>query len=179
MGPNANQLLNNLNERVVGLKETMDRVNDLIDAQNRANVAASLSNLRGMLEENRPIIHSALGNINASSAKVGPLIDEFQKTAAQANDALAHIDAMVGEDRPDVHAAVASLRQALASAVPLTAQLDRTLDANAENLDEIIDNLRHVTQNLNSFTETIKTRPYTLIRASGLKPHEPGQAPPQ
>jgi len=179
VGPNANQLLNNLNERVVALKETMDRVNDLINAQNRANVNASLANLSGILEENRPAIHSTLGNINASSAKLGPLIDDFHQTAAQANDALAHIDAMIGEDRPDVHAAVASLRQALASAVPLTAQLDRTLDANAENLDEIIDNLRHVTQNLNSFTETIKTRPYTLIRASGLKPHEPGQAPPQ
>lgn len=179
MGPNANQLLNNLNDRVVALKETMDRVNDLINAQNRANVNASLANLRGILEENRPVIHSALGNIDASSAKLSPLIDDFRKTAAQANDALAHIDAMIGEDRPDVHAAVASLRQALNSAVPLTAQLNQTLDANAENFDEIIDNLRAVTQNLNSFTETIKTRPYTLIRASGLRPHEPGQVPPK
>ena len=48
-----------------------------------------------------------------------------------------------------------------------------------ENLDEIIDNLRHVTENLNSFTETIKTRPYTLIRASGIKPRQPGQAAPK
>jgi len=179
MGPNANQLLNNLNERVVALKETMDRVNDLMNAQNRANLNATLANLRGMLEENRPAIHSTLDNVNASSAKLSPLIDDFRKTSAQANDALAHIDAMIGEDRPDVHAAVASLRQSLASAVSLTDQLDRTVNANSENLDEILDNLRHVTQNLNSFTETIKTRPYTLIRASGLKPHEPGQAPPQ
>jgi len=179
MGPNANQLLNNLNERVVALKETMDRVNDLMNAQNRANVNASLANLRGMLEENRPAIHSTLDNINSSSAKIGPLIDDFRKTSAQANEALAHIDGMVGEDRPDVHEAVASLRKALASTVSLTDQLDRSVTANSENLDEIVDNLRHVTENLNSFTETIKTRPYTLLRASGLKPHEPGHAPPQ
>ena len=117
-----------------------------------------------------PAIHSALNNVNASSAKLGPLIDDFRKTSAQANDALAHIDATIGEDRPDLHKAIADLRQSLDSAVTLTGQLDRTLDTNSENLDEIIDNLRHVTENMNAFTETIKTRPYTLIRASGLKP---------
>lgn len=179
MGPHANQLLNNLNDRVVALKETMERVNDLINTPNRANVSASLANLRGILEENRPAIRSSLDNIKSSSAKLGPLIDDFRKTSAQANDALAHIDAMIGEDRPDVHEAVGSLRQTLASTVSLTDQLDRTLNADSEDIDEILDNLRHVTENLNSFTETIKTRPYTLIRASGLKPREPGQAPPQ
>jgi len=179
MGPRANTLLDNLNDRVVALKETMDRVNDLLNAQNRANVSASLSNLRGMLEENRPAIHSTLDNINASSAKLGPLIDDFRKTSAQANDTLAHVDAMIGEDRPDIRQAVISLRQALASAASLTDQLDRTMTANSENLDEIIENLRHVTANLNSFTETIKTRPYTLIRSSGVKPRNPGDAPPQ
>ena len=85
----------------------------------------------------------------------------------------------ITEDRPDLRKAVADLRQSLDSAVTLTSQLDRTLDTNAENLDEIIDNLRHITENMNSFTETIKTRPYTLIRASGVKPREPGEAPPK
>ncbi|HUJ32375.1 MAG TPA: MlaD family protein [Candidatus Acidoferrum sp.] len=179
LGPHATELIDNLNDRVVALKETMDRVNDLINAQNRANLSATLANVRGMLEEDRPAIHSTLENVNASSAKLGPLIDDFRKTSAQANDALAHIDAMVAEDRPDVHEAVGSLRKALASAVSLTDQLDRTMSANSENLDEIIENLRHVTANLNSFTETIKTRPYTLIRSSGVKPREPGQAMPQ
>jgi len=179
MGPRANTLLDNLNDRVVALKETMDRVNDMLSDQNRANVSASLSNIRGMLEENRPAIHSTLDNVNASSKKLEPLIDDFRKTSAQANDTLAHVDAMIGEDRPDIRQAVTSLRQALASAASLTDQLDRTMAANAENLDDIIENLRHVTANLNSFTETIKTRPYTLIRSSGAKPRTPGEAPPK
>jgi phospholipid/cholesterol/gamma-HCH transport system substrate-binding protein len=179
LGPNANELVSNLNQRVVALKETMDRVNDLLSPRNRANIAATLAGARGMVEEDRPVIHSTLENINASSAKLGPLIDDFRKASAQANEAISHIDAMVGENRPDIRQSVASLKRALASAASATDQLDRTLDANSENIDEIIDNLRHVTTNLNSFTETIKTRPYTLIRASDLKPHNPGEAPPQ
>jgi phospholipid/cholesterol/gamma-HCH transport system substrate-binding protein len=179
LGPNANDLVKNLNDRTTELKETLDRVNDLLDAQNRANISASLGNVRGMLEEDRPAIHSAVNNVNDTTAKLGPLIDNFQKASAQANDALSNLDAAIGEDRPDLRQAVASLRQALGSATSLTDQLNSSVNTNAENLDEIIDNLRSVTENLNSFTETIKTRPYTLIRPSGIKPRNPGdQLPP-
>jgi ABC-type transporter Mla subunit MlaD len=117
--------------------------------------------------------------VNDTTAKLGPLIDDFRKTSAQANDALAHADAMITENRPDLRESIAHLRAALTSASAVMDQLNQTMNANAENLDEIIINLRHVTENLNSFTETIKTRPYTLIRSSGGKPHEPGQAPPK
>jgi phospholipid/cholesterol/gamma-HCH transport system substrate-binding protein len=176
LGPNANELVRNLNDRVVELKDTLTRVNDLLNAENRANISASLGNVRGMLEENRPEIRSAVKNVNDTTAKLGPLIDDFHKAAAQANDSLANLDAAISEDRPDLRQSVASLRQALASAALVSDQLNRTLNTNAESLDEIIDNLRHVTENLNAFTETIKSRPYTLIRPSGMKPRAPGDS---
>jgi phospholipid/cholesterol/gamma-HCH transport system substrate-binding protein len=178
LGPNANDLVKNLNDRTTELRVTLARVNDLLDDQNRANISASLGNVRGMLEEDRPAIHSAVTNVNDATAKIGPLIDNFQKASAQANEALSHLDAAIGEDRPDLRQAVASLRQALGSAALLTDQLNSSLNTNTENLDEIFDNLRNVTNNLNSFTETIKTRPYTLIRPAGIKPRNPGDQPP-
>jgi phospholipid/cholesterol/gamma-HCH transport system substrate-binding protein len=177
--PNANTLITNLNERVVALKVTMDRVNDLLNDENRKNISGTMADLHGTLNENRANIRSTLSNVNASSAKLGPLIDDFHKTAAQANDTLAHVDSLIGDERPEVHKAIADLRQSLDRAVTITAQLDTTLNTNTDNLDEIIDNLRHITENMNEFTETIKTRPYTLIRASGLPARKPGQAPPK
>ena len=179
LGPHADQLIANLNGRAVDLQETLKRVNDLLNAQNRANISASLDSVRGMLEEDRPAIHAAIANVATVSAKANPLLDDFRRTSAQANDTLAHLDAAITEDRPDLRQSVANLRQVLASADVLTEQLNQTLNTNTENLDEILDNLRHVTDNLNSFTETIKTRPYTLIRASGIKPRTPGEAPPK
>jgi methyl-accepting chemotaxis protein len=56
-----------------------------------------------------------------------------------------------------------------------TARLDQTLDVNSENIDELLDNLRHVNENLKEFTATIKTRPYTLIRATNPREHKPGE----
>jgi phospholipid/cholesterol/gamma-HCH transport system substrate-binding protein len=177
--PNANSLISNLNDRVVTLKVTLDRVNDLLNDENRKNISGTVAELHGMLSENRANLKNTLSNVNAVSAKLNPLIDNFNKTAAQANNTLSHIDAVIGEDRPDLHKAIASLRQSLDQAVTITSQLNSTLNANSENLDEILDNLKHITDNMNEFTETIKTRPYTLIRASGLPPRVPGQAPPK
>jgi len=179
LAPTAQELLVNLNERVVELKETINRVNDLLNQRNRENIAESLANVRGMLQEDRPLVHSTLEHVNTASAKLGPLIDDFKKTSAQANVTLDHIDSMIKENRPDVRSAVKNLRASLAKANSILSQLDTTVANNSENLDEIIDNLRRITENMTAFTETIREKPYLLIRSSEPKNHEPGKEPPK
>lgn len=175
LAPDVQQLLHTLNDRASELKTTVERVNDLLNAQNRANLAATLANTRGLIEENRPQIKSGLKNINALTQKLDPLLDDFRKATEEANQTLDHIDAMLGENRADVRQAVIELRRTLTSMTDLTARLDQTLDVNSDNIDEILDNMRHVSENLREFTATIKTRPYTLIRASSPREHKPGE----
>src|SRR6267154_4174009 len=175
LNPQAQELLRNLNDRASEVKETIARVNDFLGPQNRANLSATLANTRGMLEENRPQIKTTLQNANAVSEKLQPLLEDFRKTSEQANQTLSHVDAMVGENRADVRQAVLELRRTLTNMTDATARLDQTLDVNSENIDELLDNMRHVTENLKEFTATIKTRPYTLIRASNPREHKPGE----
>jgi phospholipid/cholesterol/gamma-HCH transport system substrate-binding protein len=177
--PQASELITNLNSRVVELKVTLARVNDLLNDQNRANLSASLSHVRGMLEEDRPLVHSTLNHINDATANLKPVIASFQKTSDQADETLQHLDGMLTENRADIRQAIIDLRKALVNVDSMVASLNDTVISNQENLDEIIDNLRHVTENLNSFTESIKTRPYSILRAADPKPHAPGTAPPK
>ena len=174
LGPQAKDLLKNLNARVTELQETITRVNDLLNQRNRENIAASMANVRGMLEEDRPKIKSVLGHMDTASAKLSPMIDDLKKTMAKANSAIDHLDATLEENRPDLHKSITEMRDALASAQTLLDQLNRTLDANSENLDEIIENVRHISENMKEFTETIKTHPNTLIRSSGPPSRKPG-----
>jgi phospholipid/cholesterol/gamma-HCH transport system substrate-binding protein len=175
LNPQVQELLGNLNDRASEVKETIARVNDLLGPQNRANLAATLANTRGMIEENRPQIKTTLRNVNSVSEKLQPLLEDFRKTSAEANQALSHIDAMVGENRADVRQAVIELRRTLTTMTDASARIDQTLDVNSENIDELLDNVRHVTENLKEFTATIKTRPYTLIRASNPREHKTGE----
>jgi phospholipid/cholesterol/gamma-HCH transport system substrate-binding protein len=175
IAPRAQQLLSTLTDRATELKVTVERVNDTLSAQNRANLAGTLASTRGMIEENRPTVKATLDHVNALTVKLDPLLDNFKKTSEEANKALDHIDSMIGENRADVRASVVELRRTLTTANDLTSRLDQLLDVNGENIDELLDNLRQVTENLREFTATIKSRPYSLIRATNPREHKPGE----
>jgi phospholipid/cholesterol/gamma-HCH transport system substrate-binding protein len=175
LAPQAKELLGSLNDRAGELRETIVRVNDLLNERNRENLSATLANARGMLEENRPEIKSTIRNLDAVSQKIQPLLQDLHKTADEATKALDHLDDVIGENREDLRQVVVEARQALNTLNSITNQLDQTLDANTENIDELLDNFRRVSQNLKEFTETIKKRPYTLIRASNPHEHKPGE----
>jgi phospholipid/cholesterol/gamma-HCH transport system substrate-binding protein len=175
IAPQAQRLLLDLSDRVGELKETVARVNDVLSLPNRANLSATLANTRGLLEESRPQIKSTLQNVNGLSQKLEPLIEDFRKTSAKTNETLNNVDAIIGENRPDVRQAIAELRRSLATVTDVTGRLDQTLDVNAENIDELLDNLRQATENLNEFTATIKNRPSSLIRSTNPREHKPGE----
>src|SRR6267142_28770 len=175
IAPQAQQLLKTLNDRATELKVTVDRINDLMGDQNRANLAGTLAETRGMIAENRAPVKATLQHLNSASERLEPLLQDLRKTSAQANETLSHVDSLIGENRADVRQAVIELRKSLTTITDLTDRLDQTLDVNSENIDELLENLRHVSQNLKEFTNTIKTRPYTLIRSNNPREHKPGE----
>lgn len=177
LAPEAQQLIQNLNQRATELRETLARVNDVLNAHNRANLTATLDQLRGMLEENRPKLKATITYVERASAKAGPLLDDLKKTVEGADKAIAHTDSVILENRKDLRKAVVELRQTLTTASSLVEQLDRTMLYNAENIDEILENIRMTTENLKQFTDTIKTRPYSLIRTTHYSDRKPGERP--
>jgi phospholipid/cholesterol/gamma-HCH transport system substrate-binding protein len=175
IAPQAQQLLKTLNDRAGDLQVTLTRINDLLNDTNRANLSATLAETRGLISENRANVKTTVKNLSSATEKLEPLLEDLRKTSAQANETLNHVDTLIGENRADVRQAVKDLRQSLATVTDLTAHLDQMLDVNSENIDELLENLRHVSQNLKEFTNTIKTRPYTLIRANNPREHTPGE----
>jgi phospholipid/cholesterol/gamma-HCH transport system substrate-binding protein len=175
LAPEAQQLLHTFNDRATELKVTIARVNDLLNDGNRSNLSGTLAQAHQMLAENRSAIKATIGHINASSEKLGPLLEDLRKTSAEANKTLDHVDGLIGENREDVRKAVVELRKSLTNVTDLTWRIDQTLDVNSENIDEMLENFRHVSENLKQFTETIKTKPYTLLRASSPREHKTGE----
>lgn len=175
IAPQAQQLLKTLNDRATELQVSIARVNDLLSDANRANLAGTLAETRGMIAENRSSVKSTIQNLNSASQRLEPLLQDLKKTSEQANKTLDHVDSLIGENRADVRQAVKDLRASLATVNDLTGRLDQTLDVNSDNIDELLENLRHVSQNLKEFTNTIKIRPYTLIRANNPREHKPGE----
>ena len=175
LAPQAKLLIQSLNDRAADLKVTVDRVNELLSAENRANLSATLAGTRGVIEENRPQIKSTIQHLDSVSQKLEPLLEDLHKDSEEANQALTHLNAVLGENSADVRQSVIELRTSLTTLTDITGRLDQTLDVNTENIDELLDNFRRVSQNLKEFTSTIKRRPYTLIRATNPPDHKPGE----
>jgi len=175
LAPQARVLLDNLNQRIVELQTTVARVNDVLNDKNRANLSASLGTVRGVLDENRQPLHSTITHIDDASARIAPLLDDLKKTNADAQKTINTLEGTIAENRSDLRQSIVELRRVLESANNVTDQLDRTLNANGENIDDILSNFRQASQNLRQFTETLKQRPYTLLRSSLPPAHEPGK----
>jgi phospholipid/cholesterol/gamma-HCH transport system substrate-binding protein len=173
--PMLRRVLQTLDQRLNELQITVARANDLLSDRNRSNISAALGNANSMLAESRPKISVTLTNVQTASAQLKPLLDDLKKTMAQANDTLGHIDSVVLENRQDLRSSVAELRQTVLTASSVMDQLDRTLSYNADNIDQTLENVRVTTQHLKDLTETLKRRPYTLIRADRPRERKPGE----
>ncbi len=174
LAPGAQQLIGQLNERVAELKTTIARVNDLLNDQNRANVSASLVQVRGLLTDNRAKIKSTIDNLNTASAKLPSLLDNVKATSDNANKTIGHVDALIGENGPEIHKTILQLQTTLTKANQLVDSLNRTLDVNSDNIDETLDNIRQITDNLNQLTDELKTRPSAIINSSTPRDRKPG-----
>jgi phospholipid/cholesterol/gamma-HCH transport system substrate-binding protein len=173
--PEAQVALQKLNQRLDELRVTVARANDLLSDRNRANISSALGTVNSMLADTRPKLALTLANVQSASARLTPVLDDLKKTMAQANDALAHIDAVVIENRKDLRQSVTELQQTLMTASAVMDRLDRTLEYNADSIDQTIENVRVTTRNLKELTTTLKHRPYTLIRADNPKERVPGE----
>ena len=192
MLPDVQRALQKLNQNLDGLQVTLSRANDLLNDRNRANIAGtlnglermvaevrpkaneSLDNLNGMLTETRPKVAASLSNVQELTTRLGPLLDSLSATTARANDTLGHLDSTLMENRTDIRATVTGLRDTLAKSTRLLNQLNQTLDQNAGNIDDVLDNIRMTTENLKTLTETLMHSPASLIRGIRVPDRKPG-----
>ena len=175
LAPVANQVLVNLNERLIELKVTTARVNDLLSDKNRADVGASLGSLNTMLAESRPKVSASLTNVQNVSAQILPILDKLKTTMDQANTVLSHVDSLVVENHEDVRTIVIELRKTLLTASSLMEQIKNTTDNNEDNIDQTILNIRATTENMRQLTDSLKSNPAVIIRGNNVKDRKPGE----
>jgi phospholipid/cholesterol/gamma-HCH transport system substrate-binding protein len=172
--PELKQAIQKLNQNLSGLETTVARANDLLNDRNRSHIANSLEHVDGMLADAQPKVARSLTNVDQASVKIAPLLDDFKRTANDADAALKNLDGTLGDNRADVRASVAELRSSLLKATALLDHLNNTVDQNGDNIDEVLENLRLSTENLRDLTDILKANPASLIRGVKTQDRRPG-----
>ncbi len=174
---NANKLVNDLDDKFLVLannsNQLINNLNQAVGPENREHFGSILSNADGMLAESRPHLKKTLANLETASGKFGPTVENADATISRVNTLAGNLNGLVVENRAEIHDALLRLRESLIDARQLMGDLDDVLSGNRANLDETLENIRISSENLKQFTDTIKRRPFSLIRIKTEKDRVP------
>jgi len=174
---NAKKLLTDVDDKVLVVSDNADKLisnlNGVVNDVNQKNFSSALSQIDAMLSEDRPAMKSTLSNLDKASARLGPTIDRTQTTIDGANKMVGNMNAVLEENRAEIHDALLRLRETLVEAQRLMGDIDDTMVTDRPDLDETLANIRSASENLRQFTNTVKQRPYSLIRIKAEKDRVP------
>jgi phospholipid/cholesterol/gamma-HCH transport system substrate-binding protein len=113
-------------------------------------------------------IQAVLDHVNNLLATEGPKIDRISDqliTLSQhADDTIQNVNGTVTEIRDPMRKDLAELQDALLQAKKLLADMQVMVRANDTKIDDTVENLRVATENLDELTDSVKQRPWSLIR---------------
>jgi ABC-type transporter Mla subunit MlaD len=161
---NANGLITQAQGELGGIstdtRTLLANLNSITGRPNQKQIEALLRQTNGLLADERPKIDHIADQFLALSqhadavmGKAGPLVDH-------ADGAIQNANGTVEPLRKDL----AELQSTLSEARSLLANMQVMMRANDYKIDDTVENLRIATDNLDQLTDSLKQRPWSLIR---------------
>lgn len=113
-------------------------------------------------------VQAVLDHVNTLLATEGPKIDRISDQlialSRHADDTVQNVNGTVTDIREPVRKDLAELQDTLLQAKKLLADMQVMVRANDYKIDDTVENLRIATENLDQLTDSVKQRPWSLIR---------------
>jgi ABC-type transporter Mla subunit MlaD len=143
------------------------------------NVNHLLANLDTMTgPRNQKKVQTILDNIDRVVADARPkierLTDQLTRVTDHADETIQNVNGTVTVLREPMRKDLAELQTTLEEARGLLQSMQVVVRANDYKIDDTVENLREATDNLNQFTNSLKQRPWSLVR---VKQPEDRQVP--
>ncbi|MCU1301288.1 MAG: hypothetical protein JWQ87_1572 [Candidatus Sulfotelmatobacter sp.] len=151
---NANGLITQARGELEGIsgdaRSLLANLNTVTGKPNQQRIRAVLDNVNEMLATERP--------------KIDHLTDQLNVLSQHADETIQNVNGTVSDVREPVRKDLAELQNTLLEARQLLADMHVLVRANDYKIDDTIENLRTATENLDQLTDSVKQRPWSLIR---------------
>jgi phospholipid/cholesterol/gamma-HCH transport system substrate-binding protein len=151
---NANSLITQARGELEGIsgdaRDLLANLKAVTGKPNQRRIQDVLDNVNGMVATERP--------------KIDRLADQLNALSQHADDTIQNVNGTVSDVREPVRKDLAELQNTLLEAKQLLANMQVLVRANDYKIDDTIENLRTATENLDQLTESVKQRPWSLIR---------------
>lgn len=132
-----------LNTLTGDARQVLANINTVTGRTNQKHVAQILANTDSMTTQ--------------FSSKMGPTLDNVNATVSNANGTITAL-------RDPMQADLVELRRTLEEIHGVAGNLQSILAVNSDNIAYSLENIRTATDNLNDMTQSVKERPWSLVR---------------
>ncbi len=133
---------------------------------NAQDLLANLNTVTGPPTQQK--IQAMLDHVNTILATEGPKIDRISDQlivlSQHADDTVQNVNGAVTDVREPMRKDLAELQNTLQQAKQLLSDIQVVVRANDYKIDDTVDNLRVATDNLDQLTDSLKQRPWSMIR---------------
>jgi phospholipid/cholesterol/gamma-HCH transport system substrate-binding protein len=151
---NANGLITEVRGELGGIsgdaRTLLANLNTVAGKANQQKIQAVLDNVSARLATDRP--------------KIDRLTDQLNALSQHADDTIQNVNSTVTDLREPIRKDLADLQTTLLQAKQLLADMQVLVRANDSKIDDTIENLRTATGNLDQLTDSVKQKPWSLIR---------------
>ena len=139
-----------LNDITGNMNHLLTNLDTMTGPRNQKKVQAILDNVDGLLADERP--------------KIDRLTEQLTKVSEHADETIQNVNGTVTDLRDPMRKDLAELLVTLNQAKGLMQSMQVIVRANDDKIGDTVENLRDATDNLNQFTNSLKQRPWSLIR---------------
>jgi ABC-type transporter Mla subunit MlaD len=139
-------------------RSLLANLNTVTGKPNQQKIQAVLDNVNGMLATERP--------------KIDRLTDQLNTLAQHADATVQNVNGTVTDAREPLRKDLTELQTTLQQAKALLTDIQVMVRANDYKIDDTVENLRTATDNLDQLTDSLKQRPWSLIRVKQPKERE-------
>ena len=151
---NANGLITEARGELQGIsgdaRTLLANLNSVTGPPNQRKIRDVLNNVDAMLATERP--------------KMDRLTDRLNALSQHADETVENVNGTVSQVREPTLQDLAELQKTLLETKRLLADMQVLVKANDYKIDDTIENLRTATENLDDLTNSVKQRPWSLIR---------------
>jgi len=151
---NADGLITQVKGELIGIsgdaRHLLVNLNTVTGPPTQQKVQAVLDHLNGILATDGP--------------KIDRLSDQLVTLSQHADETVQNVNGTVTDLREPTRKDLAELQNALQQAKQLLSDMQVVVRANDYKIDDTVENLRVATDNLDQLTDSLKQRPWSLIR---------------
>jgi len=166
----ATALMANLSRELPALtgdiRTVLGNANEITGPSNQKRIASILSEFEGMLNRESPKIARITDEMSALVQHADSLVYSAKPIPANINDAVTKANDLLAAVREPLVKDLADLNTVIQQVHDTLAGVQSVLGENRQDVAETVQNLRDASENVRALTESLKQRPWNLVRTT-------------